>query len=109
MPVIPAFWRQMQLELFEFEPSWVYMLSSRIARATQRDRGLKTKTKNKNTLILRGNNQLGARGITQWWSVSCVRSSGRTLSHTHTHTHTHTTLLVGHMAPSVACPSFMKL
>jgi len=42
-PVIPAPRRQRQADLCEFEASWVYRVSSRTARATQRNCILKKK------------------------------------------------------------------
>jgi hypothetical protein len=35
MPLIPALWRQRQVNLFQFETSLVYIVSSRSARDTQ--------------------------------------------------------------------------
>ena len=37
MPLIPAFWRQRQLDLCEFKVSLVYRVSSRTAMDTQRN------------------------------------------------------------------------
>jgi hypothetical protein len=37
MPLIPALWKQRQVDLSEFEANQVYTVSSRIARATQRN------------------------------------------------------------------------
>ena len=39
MPLIPALSRQRQEDLYEFEASLIYKVSSRIARATQRGGG----------------------------------------------------------------------
>ena len=47
MPLIPALGRQRQVELCEFEASLVYRVSSRIARATQRNPVLRKKKKEK--------------------------------------------------------------
>ena len=44
MPLIPALGRQRQVDLCEFEASLVYRVSSRTARATQRNPVSKTKT-----------------------------------------------------------------
>jgi hypothetical protein len=44
MPLIPALRRQRQVNLCEFKVSLVYRVSSRTARATQRDSALKNKT-----------------------------------------------------------------
>ena len=44
-PLIPALWRQMQVDLNEFEASLVYKASSRIARATQKNPGSKKPNK----------------------------------------------------------------
>ena len=45
MPLIPAVRRQRQVDVCEFEASLVYRVSSRTARATERNPVLKKKTK----------------------------------------------------------------
>ena len=48
MPLIPALWRQRQVDLCEFKDSLVYRVSFRTSRATQRNpvlKNKKTKTK----------------------------------------------------------------
>jgi capsid protein len=47
IPLIPALGRESQVDLCEFEASLVYRVSSRTARATQRNPVLKNKTKQK--------------------------------------------------------------
>ena len=47
MPLIPALGRQRQADLCEFKASLVYSVSSRTARATQRNPVSKKKTKQK--------------------------------------------------------------
>jgi hypothetical protein len=47
MPLISALGRQRQVDLCEFKASLVYRVSSRIARATQRNPDWKKKTKTK--------------------------------------------------------------
>jgi hypothetical protein len=41
MPSIPILWRQTEVDLCEFEASLIYRVSSRTARATQGNLGLK--------------------------------------------------------------------
>jgi hypothetical protein len=45
MPLIPALEKQRQEDLYEIEASMVYKVSSRTAKATQRNPILKTTTK----------------------------------------------------------------
>ena len=54
MPVIPALGRYRQADVCEFEVSLDYKVSSRIARATQRNPILKNKKEKKKTIDQRG-------------------------------------------------------
>jgi hypothetical protein len=51
MPSIPAFRRQKQMVLCEYQASMVYRIDSRIVRTTQRNPALGEKTKNKTKTI----------------------------------------------------------
>jgi hypothetical protein len=52
MPLIPALGRQRQADPYELKARLVYKVSSRTARATQRNQTLSQKTKNYTTITI---------------------------------------------------------
>ena len=65
MPLIPVFGRQRQVDLHEFEASLVYRVSSRRARATQRNTVLK-KQKPKTNKKKKEKERKGKKRIKVW-------------------------------------------
>jgi hypothetical protein len=64
MLLIPALWRQRQAD-FEFEASLVYKVSSRIARAIQRNPVQKKKKKKKKKTIMLNQLKMQNRVLTE--------------------------------------------
>ena len=69
MPIISALGKQRQVDLSEFEDSLVYSVSSRTAKATQRNPVLKTTTKTIQERLASVVRPLGALRDSVWFHM----------------------------------------
>ena len=76
MPLSPALRRQGQADLCEFEANLVYRVSSRTAKATQRNPVLKEKEKGKKKMLVKGMDSLAWVDLNFSWAGSVTLAKG---------------------------------